>query len=83
MKAVLTLRTEEEAFAFFSDLCTPSEIRGMAQRLAVADALRANKTYEEIRGTHSVSSATIARINGELQYGSGGYRTALERLEKP
>ena len=78
--AVLTLRTAEEAYAFFGDLCTPSELKSMGQRLAVAEALLENKTYEEIRTEHSVSSATIARINGELQYGGGGYHTVLERL---
>lgn len=81
MRAVLTLKSEEEARAFFNDLCTPAELRSMGQRLAVAEALLQNKTYEEIRSSHTVSSATIARINGELQYGGGGYLTVLERLK--
>ena len=80
VQAILTLGNEEEVYAFFGDLCTPTELRSMGQRLAIAEALRKKKTYDEIRDKYTVSSATIARINGELQYGSGGYRTVLERL---
>ena len=38
-KAILSLKTEEECYQFFEDVCTVSEIKAMAQRLEVARML--------------------------------------------
>ena len=38
-RAILSLRTEEECYQFFEDVCTASEIKAMAQRLEVARML--------------------------------------------
>ena len=81
-RALASLKNAEEARALFADLCTPAEVKTMAQRLQIAEALLNGETYENIRTSHAVSSATIARINAELQYGNGGYKTVLERMEK-
>ena len=35
-RAILTLKDEEECYAFFQDLCTVSELRAMEQRFEVA-----------------------------------------------
>ena len=80
-RAFLSLKTEEEAEALLHDLCTPAEIKAMAQRLQIARALFNGETYDTIRASQAVSSATIARINAELQYGNGGYKTVLERMK--
>jgi TrpR-related protein YerC/YecD len=80
--AVLALRTPEECYRFFEDLCTVGELRALAQRLEVARMLRAGGTYEEIRARTGMSSATISRIKRFLQYGADGYRLVLERLEE-
>ncbi|MCD8329215.1 MAG: YerC/YecD family TrpR-related protein [Lachnospiraceae bacterium] len=81
-QALLTLENVDECYTFFSDLFTVQEVASFAQRLEVARLLQAGHTYEEIRGQVSVSSATITRINTELQYGSGGYQMILERLKQ-
>ena len=39
-QAILTLRTEEEVYDFFQDLCTVTELRAMEQRFEVAILLR-------------------------------------------
>lgn len=80
-EAILSLRDVEECRAFFSDLCTMQELVLLSQRLQVAKLLLAGETYEKIRSQVSVSSSTITRISTELQYGSGGYRAVLSRLE--
>jgi len=49
IKAVLALKDKEEAYRFFDDLCTISEIQSMSQRLEVAHMLRMKKTYEKIK----------------------------------
>ena len=35
-KAVLSLKTMEECYAFFEDLCTVPELKALSQRLQVA-----------------------------------------------
>lgn len=78
--AVLQLKTREECYAFFEDLCTVSEIRALSQRLAVAGMLREGRVYSDIAAETGASTATISRVNRALQYGSDGYQTVLARL---
>ena len=78
--AVLQLRTREECYRFFEDLCTVGEIHALAQRLQVAELLRAGATYDDISARTGMSSATISRIKRFLQFGADGYRLVLERL---
>lgn len=81
-RGVLSLQTREECYAFFEDICTIKELQAMAQRFRVAAMLRDNKNYNEIQADTGASSATISRVNKCILYGSGGYATALERMEK-
>lgn len=81
--AVITkLQTVEECYALFEDLCTIKEIRDMAQRLDTAIMLDEGRTYNDIAEKVGVSTATISRVNRCLEYGAGGYRTAIEQLKK-
>ena len=82
MKAVLELRSEEEAYRFFEDICTIAELKSIAQRLEVAVLLRRRVTYQEIARQTGASSATISRVNRALLYGAEGYTRVLEELEK-
>jgi TrpR-related protein YerC/YecD len=79
--AILSLRTPEECYRFFEDLCTVGELQALAQRFEVAAMLREGRTYDEIQARTGMSSATISRIKRFLQYGADGYRLVLERLE--
>lgn len=79
-KAILTLKTCDECYDFFEDLCTISEIKAMAQRFQVAGMLENKEIYSEIEEKTGASSATISRINKCLQYGADGYKIALSRL---
>lgn len=79
--AVMQLKNIDECYDFFEDLCTVSEIQAMAQRFHVARLLGAGKTYQEISSETGASTATISRINKCLEYGTDGYKTALERLK--
>ena len=79
--AILSLESREECYQFFEDLCTVKEISDMAQRLEAAKLLLNGNTYDQIVKTVEISTATISRINRCIQYGSGGYRTVIERLE--
>lgn len=80
MKAVLTLRSEEDAYRFFEDLCTIPEIKSISQRLEVAYLLYKKETYQRIADETGASSATISRVNRALTYGADGYRRVLEAM---
>jgi len=81
-KTILNLQTVEECYAYFEDLCTIKEILDMSQRLDTAILLSRGMSYQKIAGQVSVSSATIGRVSKCLNYGSGGYKTAIEKLSK-
>ncbi|MCR4723367.1 MAG: hypothetical protein K5629_06280 [Eubacteriales bacterium] len=81
-KAVLQLRTEEEAAKFFDDICTIGEIDSLSQRLEVARLLKEGKTYIEIVDLVGASSTTISRVNRCLNFGPGGYTIVLDRMEE-
>ena len=78
--AVLTLENREDCYRFFEDICTISELKSIAQRLAVAKLLRENVTYQDISAQLGASTATISRVNRALTYGTGGYGIVLDRI---
>ena len=80
-KAILSLENEKECAAFFEDLCTIKEIKDMVDRLEVANLLLEGETYETIVKKTKMSSATISRVNRCIQYGKGGYKKILSRIE--
>ena len=80
MKAVLQLRSVEDAYRFFEDVCTIAEMKSMAQRLEVAVLLRSGVTYQEIARKTGASSATISRVNRALLYGADGYNRVLDAM---
>ena len=79
-EAILTLKSVDECYAFFEDICTVNEIKALAQRLEVAKMLQEKKTYQEIQQYTHASTATISRVNRCLSYGSDGYKLILERV---
>ena len=81
-RAILMLKTEEECYNFFQDLCTISEMRSMEQRLEVATLLDAGMIYSDILAQTGASSATISRVNRSLLNGAGGYEVVLERMKE-
>ena len=80
--ALLLLRSPAEARALLTDLCTPVEIRTIAERWHVARLLDAGAhTYREIHEATGVSTTTIVRVARFLkQEDNGGYRVLLDRL---
>lgn len=77
--AILTLKTREECYKFFSDACTPKEINAIAQRFAVAKLLNEKKVYNEIIEKTGASTATISRVSRSM---NEGFSLAFERLKK-
>lgn len=70
-EAILTLKSKEECYSFFEDLCTVNELLSLSQRFEVAAMLKEHKTYLEIAEKTGASTATISRVNRSLTYGNG------------
>ena len=80
--AILQLKTRDECYQFFEDLCTVAELKSLAQRLEVAKMLQENRTYGEIAGRTGARTATISRVKRCLNYGADGYKLVLDRLAR-
>lgn len=80
-RAVLTLRTPEECYRFFSDLCTTNELKAMEQRYEIARMLKDGKVYTDILELTGASSATVSRVNRSLNFGEDSYDIAFARLD--
>jgi TrpR-related protein YerC/YecD len=80
--ALLTPTSAEEMRRLLIDLCTPAEIRTLAERWHVAGLLDATDLpYREIHEATGVSTTTIVRVARFLrQEPHQGYRRALDAL---
>jgi TrpR-related protein YerC/YecD len=79
-KALVSLRSADDAAALLEDICTIAEVNEMAQRLEVALLLDAGESYLAIQEKTGSSPTTIARVSKALNYGPGGYARAIEAL---
>ncbi len=79
-EAVLELKSARECARFFEDLCTPAELRAMAERWAVVKLVDKGMPYRKIHDKTGVSTVTITRVARALTYGRNGYRLVLDRL---
>lgn len=78
----LNLETVDECYAYFEDLCTIKELNDMSQRLDAAILLAQGLSYQKIMEQVDISTATIGRVSKCLNYGTGGYKTAIDKLEE-
>ena len=80
--AILSLKSREECYRFFDDLCTINELEAFSQRLKVAQLLHDKFTYQEIEKRTGISAATTSKISKSYVYGPGGYKMVIDRLQK-
>lgn len=82
-RALLLVETEQQAESLLRDLCTPAEIRTLAERWHVARLLDSTDlSYRDIHDETGVSTTTIVRVARFLrQEPHQGYRAILDRLE--
>lgn len=81
-RALLTPSGPSEMASLLSDLCTPAEVRTLAERWHVARLLDSTDlTYRDIHDATGVSTTTIVRVARFLkQEPHLGYRKALDSL---
>ena len=56
------------------------ELEDMARRLDAAEMLSKGEGYQTVAREVGISTATISRVSRALNYGSGGYKTVLDRM---
>ena len=80
--ALLTPRNPTEMARLLTDLCTPAEIRTLAERWHVARLLDGTDlSYRDIHDATGVSTTTIVRVARFLrQEPHKGYRRAIDAL---
>ena len=81
-EAILTLKSKEECYSFFEDLCTVNELLSLSQRFEVAAMLKEHKTYLEIAEKTGASTSTISSVNRSLTYGNDGYEMVFSRMKE-
>lgn len=79
-KAILKLKTPNEAAKFFRDLCTLEELEEISKRFQAAKMIEKGKPYREIAQKIGLSTATVTRVAHWLNHGEGGYRLILKRI---
>ena len=79
--AILQLKTREECYMLFEDLCTVQEMKALSQRLVVAKMLSEGRVYSDIVKNTGASTATISRVKRSLDYGCDSYALVFGRME--
>src|SRR3989344_5165097 len=82
-QALLSLKNEEEAAKFLTDLLYPQEIEMLAKRLQIAVYLLQNKNYDDIRNELRVGNSTIARVATWLGLSGEGFKIVISRRKQP
>ncbi|MFR1976470.1 MAG: YerC/YecD family TrpR-related protein [Coprococcus sp.] len=80
-KGMLCLKSVEECYEFFEDICTINELLSLSQRFEVARMLREKKTYLEI-AEKTGASPQYQPCQCSLNYGNDGYDMVLDRLNE-
>jgi len=80
-RAIASVGSPTEAAALIKDILTEAEIGMVAKRLAIAELLVGEVTYQEISEHLKVGYATIARVAEWLNRSGEGYRLALQRIK--
>lgn len=81
-KAIVSIKDEKEAAAFFRDLLTLAELEEFSHRWQVVKLLIEGKSYVEIAKSLGVSTTTVTRVAQWLHNGMGGYKSIAERIFK-
>jgi len=80
IRALLSLKTPDEARRFLRDLLTPDEIEEFSKRFQTAEMLTRKVPYSVIEKKTGLSSTTVARVSKWLNGPEGGYRRVIAKL---
>jgi len=87
-RVIAALEFPDETFEFLRELCTPHEVKVMAQRLGIAELLMQGIPQKEITtmlcdgaAAHRPSSATICRVSEIVKHGEGHLCRMIARAQ--
>lgn len=80
VKALLSLRSVNQAQRFLRDLMTEKEITEFAKRFKAANMLSKNIAYTEIVKQTGLSSTTVARVAKWLKGRGQGYASVITQM---
>ncbi|MBI2621251.1 MAG: hypothetical protein HYW63_01220 [Candidatus Levybacteria bacterium] len=80
-KALVELKTAEEAAHFLKDLLSRQEAEMLAKRIEIARLLIKGLKYEDIQKLLKVSHGTVARVSQWLATSGQGYRLVVSRVK--
>ena len=81
-RAVMSFDSIDDCHNFFDDILTNQEMQAITQRLEVACLLSEGKSYVDVNKATGASTATICSVGKCINYGNGGYRKAIEKLNE-
>lgn len=80
-QAILQLKTPEECYRFFQDVCSYAELSAMEQRYDIAEMLNQRCIYTEIMEKTGASSAIISRVSRVLSAPGSELKRRLDEAE--
>lgn len=78
-QVIADIKNLQEAEAFLENILTKAELEAITKRLAVALWLEKGRSYENIKKTLKVSSATVATVAEQMKKGKG-FEIALKKI---
>jgi TrpR-related protein YerC/YecD len=79
-QVISDLKDPKEVQTFFEDILGKAELTALAKRLAIAHYLDKGRSYQNIKETLKVSSATIASVD-KMMKKSPGFQLGLKKVE--
>jgi len=79
-KALLALKTTQEAERFLDNLCTPAERQAMADRWLIVEKLSDGLPYRTIAEQTGASVTTVTRVARCLNEEESGYQMIYKRM---
>jgi len=79
-QVIADIRNPQEAKTFLEDILTKAELEALTKRLAVALFLEKGRSYDNIKNTLRVSSATVATVAEQMKKGKG-FEIALKKIK--
>ncbi|MBU2259207.1 trp operon repressor [Patescibacteria group bacterium] len=79
---IAAVDNEKEADMLLKDILTPQEIESITERWQLIQQLAIGKSQREVAKDLKISISKVTRGSRVLQYGTGGFKKFLKKLDK-
>jgi len=79
---LLMAKDEKEIADLLGDLCTPKELKSIAERWNIVRLLNQGESYRQVSILTGASTTTVTRVAYWMRHGRGAYKKFLERFNK-